>query len=126
MTREIRYPVRMPIRYRSADSKPFIDAGQTIEMSSTRLVIETDQPLDAETKVQVSMAWPAALEDGTRLQLIVTGKVIGVAGTRLTIDIRRHEFRTRRRWETPASRESMMEAPLEFGAAAALCASAVS
>ena len=122
---KVRYPVKMPVRYRFGDSTCFTEAGHTVEMSTDRLVLETGQRPGVGTRVQVSIAWPAALSDGTRLQLVVTGAVTSVNGTRVTMDIRKHEFRTRRPWnqETPPAEETGTKTPSVFCAGASQSAS---
>jgi hypothetical protein len=71
-------------------------SGRTIDLSSSGLSFTADKPLETGQKLDVSIDWPALLDGGVKLQLIVSGVVVRTDGTTTALQIRRHEFRTRR------------------------------
>jgi hypothetical protein len=45
--------------------------------------------------VEVALDWPAVLQDGTRLRLILHGKIISQSGSLYVMDVTKWEFRVR-------------------------------
>jgi hypothetical protein len=70
-------------------------SGRTIDLSSSGLSFPADRSLETGQKLDVSIDWPALLDGGVKLQLIVSGVVVRTAGTATALQIRRHEFKTR-------------------------------
>jgi hypothetical protein len=46
--------------------------------------------------LDVSIDWPARLDDDVQLQVVVSGVVVRTTGAVIALRIERHEFRTRR------------------------------
>lgn len=97
MAGAIQYPVNMQLRYKTDGRAPRAGMGQTSRMSTSEVVFTADQPLDAGTKLEISIAWPALLNGRVALQLVVTGDVVGSRGSLTTVRIRKYHFRTRGR-----------------------------
>ena len=68
----------------------------TIDLSSTHLNFTADRPLLVGQRLEVSINWPALLDGGVQLQLILTGLIVRTNQSTTTLQIQRHEFRTRR------------------------------
>jgi hypothetical protein len=71
-------------------------SGRTIDLSSSGLSFTADRPLLTGQELDVSIDWPVLLNGGTKLQLIIFGLVVRTSGRAIALQIRRHEFRTRR------------------------------
>jgi len=97
MAGPIQYPVNMELRYKTDGRTPRVGMGQTSRMSTTEVVFTADQPLDAGTKLEISIAWPALLNGRVALQLVVAGDVVGRRESLTTVRIRKYHFRTRGR-----------------------------
>ena len=71
-------------------------SGRTIDVSSAGLSFTADRPLLPGQHLEVSIDWPVLLDGAVRLHLIMSGDVVRTDGTTAALQIRRHEFRTRR------------------------------
>jgi hypothetical protein len=69
--------------------------GRTINISSNGILIETEQALPLRTRIDLSISWPARLNNVTPLQLYIQAKTVRAEGCRTAARILRHEFRTR-------------------------------
>jgi hypothetical protein len=65
-------------------------------MSSSGLCFTADRALPIGQKLDVSIDWPARLDDDVQLQVVVSGVVVRATGAVIALRIERHEFRTRR------------------------------
>ena len=91
------YPIRLMLSYSAYRNGDVIQrgAGQTIEMSSTRIRIKSAETLDpSATEIKLSIAWPIPLEDGTGLQFVVQGRPAWDEAESGTVLIASYEFRT--------------------------------
>ena len=71
-------------------------SGRTVELSSGGLTFSADRPLLTGQHLEVFIDWPVLLDGGVKLQLIMAGVVLRTNGTATSLQIHRHEFRTRR------------------------------
>lgn len=91
------YPLKLAVTYSAYRYDDLVQhgAGETVEMSSTRIKLQLAEALDAVvTDIRVSIAWPATLGDGTKLQFVVQGRPSRVESTLMEITILKHEFKT--------------------------------
>ena len=88
------YPIEVPLRYKMDNQKT--GQGRTIELSRETVRFECDETLSVGLAIQLVLMWPAALPDGTALNLWITGCITGVLFGRIEVAISRYEFRTRR------------------------------
>jgi hypothetical protein len=65
-------------------------------MSSEMVRFECDRKLQRDRKVRLVLAWPAALPDGTELNLWIQGTVAHCALGKVDVRVIGYEFRTRR------------------------------
>jgi hypothetical protein len=63
-------------------------------MSSAGLLLESAHALPVGKKTELSMAWPALLNDVTGLTLRATGRTIRVQGRYTAVQIIDYDFRT--------------------------------
>ena len=90
------YSIRLPLRYEIPGEARTAGEGQSIHLSTESIRFAGDRLLRVGQKIRLTLAWPAALPDGTGLNLWVAGTVTRVALLDTEVQILRYEFRTRR------------------------------
>lgn len=91
----VRFPIEREARYKIY-SRSTIEAGsgQTINMSSTGVLFTTQRMLRPGERVELSVHWPAQLDNKCPLKLVVIGRVARSVETAAAIAIERYEFKT--------------------------------
>lgn len=98
------YPIELPVCYTGGTGDSIRGAGKTVEISSRAVRFAGNQGLRVGCKVQLAISWPARLTDGTRLSVLINGKIQEALNNEFYAAIIRHEFRTRgedRAWPAP-------------------------
>ena len=92
-----RFPLDLAVRYTDAGGRAPVEAGagRTIDMSSSGLSFTADKLLPTGVKLDLAIDWPVELDGGVGLQLIVSGGVVRANGTAASLQIERHQFKTR-------------------------------
>jgi hypothetical protein len=91
-----RFPVQEELHYRLVDKGPRMSGvGRTLNMGSRGLYFSTEETLPLGRTVEVSVNWPARLENACLLKFVATGKIIRSDRLRAALRIERYEFRTR-------------------------------
>jgi hypothetical protein len=93
-----RFPLNLEVRYTVSSHRIPREkgSGHTIDVSSSGLSFTADRPLAIGQRLGVSIDWPALLNGGVQLQLMMSGVVVRTSGTVTALQILRHEFKTRR------------------------------
>lgn len=94
----VRFPVRLAVNYQALES-PFFSGtavSETLNISSKGVLFATSHPLQPGQLLQVSVDWPARLENEIPLKLVAEGRVIRVVDGQAAVRIDKYEFRTRR------------------------------
>jgi CheY-like chemotaxis protein len=93
-----RFPLTLEVRFAVSERRGLVEtgSGRTIDLSSSGLSFIADRPMLTGQKLVVAIDWPAQFDGGVRIQLIISGVVVRTNGTATALEIRRHEFRTRR------------------------------
>jgi hypothetical protein len=91
-----RFPIEREIRYRilSKRSLPESGAGNSVNMSSSGVLFTAERVLLPGWRVELSISWPANLNDKCALRLVTRGRIVRSNGGTAAIDILEHEFRT--------------------------------
>lgn len=91
-----RFVMEREIRYRVLDQDKIIAVGngKTLNLSSNGVAFVTQQDLPLGTFIEVSIAWPALLENRCPLQLIGFGRVLRSANGTVAATLEQYEFRT--------------------------------
>lgn len=91
-----RFPIECPVNFRtlSGAGPPRRGRGSTVNIGSRGVLLEVDHPVAEGVLLEVSMEWPAKLDQRSDLKLIMCGSVIRSEGTRIAVTIQKHEFRT--------------------------------
>jgi hypothetical protein len=70
-------------------------AGKTLNMSSSGVLFSTDQTLLPGRRMELSISWPAHLDNKCALKLVARGRVVRFEGNAAALEIMQHEFRTK-------------------------------
>jgi hypothetical protein len=103
-----RFPCRLAVSYRALEH-PFFTGeavSETLNISSKGLLFSTTEPLKAGQLLQVSVDWPARLENQVPLKLVAEGRIIRNSDGLAAMSIDKYEFRTRRTKEAADSRRT--------------------
>jgi hypothetical protein len=95
----LRFQIEQEVRYKVAlyrDGLVDIGTGKTLHISSREITFTTESPISVGLPVELSVNWPALLDNSCRMQLRVHGCVIGSTDRRAVVAIERYEFRTQR------------------------------
>jgi hypothetical protein len=66
-----------------------------VSLSNIVVVFESDRPLAIRTPIELSIAWPVALNDEIGLCLDVNGTIVKIVDKCITVEIQRYKFRAR-------------------------------
>ena len=91
-----RFPIEREVRYRMLTERGGgeVGIGRIVNISSSGVLFKTQQPLFPGWRLELSVSWPARLDNRCPLKLVARGKIIrSVAGT-VAIEIEEYEFRT--------------------------------
>ena len=105
----LRFPLETELRFQvpgERRSKAAIQGiGQAENMSSRGLAFRTETPIHTGSRLSVSLAWPAQLDNHCILRLVVEGKITRTDGDLVVLQIERHDFRTSGKGAVPARQE---------------------
>lgn len=91
-----RFPIEREVRYKVLNKKnnEEVGLGKTVNMSSNGVLFTTDQLLLPGRRVEVSISWPAQLNNRCALRLVARGRVVRFDEGRAAMEIQQYEFKT--------------------------------
>ena len=91
-----RFPIEREIRYRVLNKKSNQESGsgKTVNISSTGILFTTEHVLLPGRTLEVSVSWPAHLNNNCPLKLVARGRVVRFEPGKAAIEIQHYEFRT--------------------------------
>ncbi|MGH9659599.1 MAG: PilZ domain-containing protein [Bryobacteraceae bacterium] len=91
-----RMPIERDVRYRVLAGKGVAQAGtgKTLNMSSGGVLFTTQEPLPHGERVELSVSWPAQLNQTLPLKLVAMGRLVRCEEGQAAIAIERYEFKT--------------------------------
>lgn len=91
-----RFPIERELRYQAINKRGSEEAGEgkTINMSSCGVLFTCQHMLIPGRRVELSVSWPAQLNDKCALKLVARGRVVRFEEGRTAIEIQQYEFRT--------------------------------
>ena len=98
-----RFRIGLDICYTCLSGTRTRGVGKVLDISSKGVQFTTECHLNPGTRVEVSIDWPARLNDTCLLKLIVRGSVLRSEASVAVIRIQYHEFRTRALQALPVS-----------------------
>jgi DNA-binding NarL/FixJ family response regulator len=93
-----RFPCRLAVTYQSLEH-PIISghgSSETLNISSKGLLFTSNEQFRTGQLIQVSLDWPARLENQVPLKLVAEGRIVRNADGQTAMTIEKYEFRTRR------------------------------
>ena len=105
-----RFAIGREIRYRVMENERAVatGTGNTIDISSRGVSFATGRRLATGAFAELSISWPAALDNDLPLRLIVYGRIMRSDEDKTVSSIERYEFRTQPRTSTVAARGDTM------------------
>lgn len=94
---KVRYPLELTVQYQTLGMQaPVSGSGQTLNVSSSGMLITAEHVLPEGCHLRVTVEWPTLLNGTTALQLVTTGKVVRRHDSALGIAFDQYQFRTRK------------------------------
>lgn len=106
-----RFTIERELRYKLLKDGTMIEfgVGQTVDIGSGGVGFMVGRELPPGSFIELSISWPAVLEDTCPMRLIVFGRVLRNGDGKCACTIEKHEFRTQSRMIRPvASRKDSM------------------
>jgi len=103
-----RFDCHLAVSYQTLE-KPFLSgqgSSETLNISSKGVLFKAEEALEPGQLVQVSVDWPARLENQIPLKLVAEGRIVRNIKGVAAMTIEKYEFRTRR---TPAQNATQNE-----------------
>lgn len=91
-----RFPIEREVRYRVLNKRGGEEAGdgKTVNMSSAGILFTTEAMVLPGRRLEISVNWPAQLNNQCALKLVARGRVVRFEGGRAAMEIQQYEFRT--------------------------------
>ena len=94
--RSSRFPIEREVRYQALNKRGGEKAGEgrTINISSSGVLFSAEHTLPQGRRIELSISWPAQLDNRTALKLVVRGRVVRTENAAVAVEIQHYEFRT--------------------------------
>jgi PilZ domain len=91
-----RFPIEREVRYKLLNKRTGEEAGdgKTVNISSTGILFTSQHVLLPGRRLEVSVSWPAQLNNKCALKLVARGRVVRFEEGLAAIEILQYEFRT--------------------------------
>jgi len=110
---KLRFQIEQGLRYKLLYGNRIAEAGsgRTLNISSNGVWFTTEGMLTPGLPVELSMSWPARLNDVCPMKLMIYGCVVRSDADGAAIAIERYEFRTQGRAPIPLVEEAAIRLP---------------
>jgi hypothetical protein len=94
--RSSRFPIEREVRYKTLSQRSEViqGSGKTLNISSSGVLFTADHDLPVGTRLEVSISWPAQLNEKCLLNLVARGRITRQESGHLALQIQQYEFRT--------------------------------
>ena len=99
----VRYPIRLKLTFTAVTPPICSGDGETLHVSSKELLFTANESLAVGQLLQVSLDWPARLENKIPLRLVISGQILRSDDGQVAMTIDKYEFRIRRIEPSPAT-----------------------
>ena len=93
-----RFPIERELKYKILGARKNIvqaGLGKSLNMSSSGVLFTTESILLEGLVVELTVSWPALLDNVLPLKLIARGRLVRAEGTQAAMAIEQYEFKTR-------------------------------
>jgi len=100
---KLRFPLNRELRFKLLENNEIVATGQgeTVNMSSGGIAFRTSSALSDGSYIELSISWPALLDDSCPMRLVVFGRVARRSDSVAACTVEKWEFRTGSRQVTP-------------------------
>ena len=97
--RSSRFPIEREIRYKTLNQRTELQSGvgKTLNISSSGVLFTCEHDMPLGTRLEVSISWPAQLNEKCLLNLVARGRITRHVKGQLALQIQQYEFRTQSR-----------------------------
>jgi hypothetical protein len=97
--RSSRFPIEREIRYKTLNQRTELPSGigKTLNISSSGVLFTSEHDMALGTRLEVSISWPAQLNEKCLLNLVARGRITRHVKGQLALQIQQYEFRTQSR-----------------------------
>lgn len=106
-----RFGISLPVTYKVVKGIGQAGNGCTLNMSSAGICFTTQAPLPTGIHLELSLPWPARLDETVPMKLVIEAIVVRASATDAAVRIRSYEFRTQRQKPTIRAVEMVPWAP---------------
>jgi hypothetical protein len=92
-----RFPIQRDMRYRLNNKRDggTEGVGQTLNISSNGVLFRSSDPsLLPGKRIELSISWPARLDNRCNLRLVARGRIARIVHDEVAVEIDQYEFRT--------------------------------
>lgn len=91
-----RFPIERDVKYRVLNKRSGeeVGDGKTVNISSSGVLFSTEHMLLPGRRMELSISWPAQLNNKCALRLVARGRVVRFEDGRAAVVIQQYEFRT--------------------------------
>jgi hypothetical protein len=91
-----RFPIEREVRFRILSKRNAEENGdgKTVNISSSGVLFTSDQVLLPGRRLELSISWPAQLNNKCALKLVARGRIVRFEEGRAAMEIQQYEFRT--------------------------------
>ena len=91
-----RFPINRDVRYRVLSKRTGEESGEgsTLNISSAGILFTTPKVLLPGRRLEVSVSWPAQLNQKCALRLVARGRIVRYQDGLAAMEIQQYEFRT--------------------------------
>jgi hypothetical protein len=99
-----RFPIQRELRYRTLSKRGGDESGEgsTVNISSAGVLFTTPKVLLPGRRLEVSISWPAQLNQKCGLRLVARGRIVRYVDGVAAMEIQQYEFRTQAAANEPA------------------------
>jgi len=92
-----RFPIENQLRYKLVEPRRIAQTGdgRTVNMSSSGILFTAAEQLPVGQRVELSVDWPAQLNEHCGLKLVALGRVVRSGEEAAAVRIEKYDFRTR-------------------------------
>jgi hypothetical protein len=90
-----RFPIEREVRFRILSKRSEENGdGKTLNISSSGVLFTSEQVLLPGRRLELSISWPAQLNNKCALKLVAKGRIVRFEEGRAAMEIQQYEFRT--------------------------------